>query len=116
MERGVTRAVTADLVKDFPAECIRRQVEVVDWLRETKPKRIKDLGAYLAEAIREDYAAPAGFRSQAERAEGERAELAQKEREVAAREAKARAQAERARVRAYWEDLPPERRAALGFR
>jgi hypothetical protein len=68
VERGVTRAMAADLVRDFPADRIRRQVEVVDWLRETKPKRVKDLGAYLAEAIRKDFAAPAGFKSQAERA------------------------------------------------
>jgi hypothetical protein len=69
VDRGVTRGVAAELVRDFPADRIRRQVEVVDWLRETKPKRVKDLGAYLAEAIRKDFAAPAGFKSQAERAE-----------------------------------------------
>jgi hypothetical protein len=85
----------------------------VDWLRETKPKRVADVGAYLAEAIRKDFATPAGFRSKAERAEAERAELAQKEREEQARQAKARAREERDRVQAYWEALPPERRAAL---
>ena len=71
VERGVTRNVAADLVRDFPEDRIRRQVEVVDWLRETKPKRVKDLGAYLAEAIRKDFAPPAGFRSRAVRAEAE---------------------------------------------
>jgi hypothetical protein len=45
IDRGVTRSVATDLVRGFPADRIRRQVEVVDWLRETKPKRIKDLGA-----------------------------------------------------------------------
>ena len=54
--RGVTRAVAADLVRDFPEDRIRRQIEVVDWLRETKPKRVADVGAYLAEAIRKDFA------------------------------------------------------------
>ena len=111
--RGVTRSVAAELVRDFPEDRIRRQVEVVDWLQETKPKRIKDLGAYLAQAIREDYAAPAGFESQAERAAREAADRAAHEREVEARKAKAREQAERDQVRAYWEALPPERRAAL---
>ena len=67
----MTQSVAADLVRDFPADRIRRQVEVVDWLRETKPKRVKDLGAYLSEAIRKDFAAPAGFKGQAERAEAE---------------------------------------------
>ncbi|MBV8609855.1 MAG: hypothetical protein JO034_20650 [Singulisphaera sp.] len=111
--RGVTRSVAAELVRDFPEDRIRCQVEVVDWLQETKPKRIKDLGAYLAQAIREDYAAPAGFESQAERAAREAADRAAHEREVEAREAKAREREERDRVRAYWEALPPERRAAL---
>jgi Replication initiator protein A len=111
--RGVTGSVAAELVRDFPEDRIRRQVEIVDWLRETKPKRIKDLGAYLAKAIREDYAAPAGFEGRAERAAREAADRAAHDREVAARQSKARAQEERDRVRAYWEALSPERRAAL---
>ena len=109
----MTRGVAAELVRDVPAERIQRQVEVMDWLRETKPKRIKDLGAYLAQAIREDYAAPAGFEGRAERAARETADRAALDREVEAREAKAREQEERDRVRAYWEALPPGRRAAL---
>ena len=40
-------------------------------------------------------------------------ERAALEREVAAREARSRAQTERDRVQAYWEALPPDRRAAL---
>ena len=113
VERGVTRAVAADLVREFPADRIRRQVEVLDWLRETKPTKVKDVGAYLTEAIRKDFATPAGFRSQAERAEAEREEQAQQEREEQARQAKAREREAEDRVRAYWEDLPPGRRAAL---
>ncbi|MBV8607932.1 MAG: hypothetical protein JO034_10790, partial [Singulisphaera sp.] len=99
--------------RDFPEDRIRRQVEVVDWLRETKPQRIKDLGAYLAQAIREDYAAPAGFEGRAERTARETAERAAHDREVAARQATARAREAEARVQAYWEALPPERQAAL---
>jgi len=110
---GVTRSVAAELVRDFPADRIRRQVEVMDWLRETKPKRVKDVGAYLADAIRKDFAPPAGFRSRAERAEAETTARAQQEQQEQARHAKAREQAERDRVQAYWEALPPERRTAL---
>jgi Replication initiator protein A len=113
IDRGVTGSVAADLVRDFPADRIRRQIEVVDWLRETKPKRIKDLGAYLADAIRKDFAAPAGFQSQAERAKAEATARAQQDQQEQARRATARAQAERDRIRAYWEALPPERRTAL---
>ncbi len=66
VDRGVTRSVAADLVRDFPEDRIKTQIERVDWLRETKPKRVKDLGAYLAEAVRKDFAAPAGFAGQAD--------------------------------------------------
>jgi replication initiator protein A len=113
IDRGVSRGVAAGLVRDFPADRITAQLERLDWLRETKPKRVKDLGAYLAKAIREDYAAPAGFEGKAARAAREATERAALDREVEAREAKAHAQAERDRIRAYWEALPPERRAAL---
>ena len=68
-----------------PGGRLRRQIEVLDWLRETKPKRIKDVGAYLAKAIRKDFAAPAGFKSQAERAEAEATVRARREREEQAR-------------------------------
>jgi hypothetical protein len=111
--RGVSRAVAAELAKDFAEDRIRRQIEVVDWLRETKPKRVKDVGAYLADAIRKDFAPPAGFRSRAERAEAEATARAQQEQQELARQSKARAQEERDRIRAYWEALPPGRRAAL---
>jgi hypothetical protein len=113
VERGVTRSVAADLVRDFPADRIRRQVEVVDWLRETKPKRVADVGAYLAEAIRKDFAPPAGFRSQAERAEAEATARARQERDEQARRAKARAREAEARIQAFLAALTPERRAAL---
>jgi hypothetical protein len=113
VKRGMTRGVAAALVRDFPADRITAQLEVVDWLRETKPKRVKDLGAYLADAIRKDFTPPAGFRSQAERAEAEATARAEQDQQEQARRATARAQAERDRVQAYWEALPPERRAAL---
>ena len=111
--RGVTGSVAADLVRDFSEDRIRRQIEVVDWLREHRPKKVKDLGAYLAGAIREEYAAPAGFEGKAERAARETADRAALDREAEALQAKAREREAEARVRAYWEASPPERRAAL---
>ncbi|MBV8233146.1 MAG: hypothetical protein JO329_24470, partial [Planctomycetaceae bacterium] len=113
VDRGVTRSVAAALVHDFPAERIEAQIERSDWLRQTKPKRVQDLGAYLTEAIRQDFAPPAGFRSRAERAAAAATARAQQDRREQARRATARAQAEQDRVWAYWEALPPERRAAL---
>jgi len=113
VDRGVTAATARDLVATHPAERIRAQVEQTDWLRETKPKRVADIGAYLAEAIRKDFAPPAGFRSQAERAEAERAERAQKERDEQARQATARARAVEARVAGYWKGLTPDEQKRL---
>ena len=113
VERGVTRSVVAELVRDFPADRIRHQIEVVDWLRETKPKRIKDLGAYLADAIRKDFAAPAGFKSRAERAEAEATARAEQDQQEQARQARARAQAERDRIQAYRAALTPDERERL---
>ncbi len=113
VERGVTRSVAAGLVRDYPEGRVRAQIERLDWLREKKPKRIADVGAYLTKAIREDYATPAGFEAKAERAVRETAERAALEREAEARKSKARAREAEDRVQAYWEDLPPERRAAL---
>ena len=113
VERGVTRAVAADLVRDFPEERIRAQIEHTDWLRETKPKRVADVGAYLAEAIRKDFAPPAGFRSRAERAEAEATARARRERETEARQAKAREREIETRIAGYWEGLTPAERAAF---
>jgi hypothetical protein len=113
IDRGVTGSVAADLVRDFPADRIRRQVEVVDWLRETKPKRVKDVGAYLAEAIRKDFAAPAGFKGQAERAEAEATARARQEQQERARQATARARAVEAQVQAYWAEQPPDEQKRL---
>ena len=85
----------------------------MDWLRETKPKRVADVGAYLAEAIRKDFAAPAGFKSQAERAEAEATMRARQELEERARQAKAREREERARIVRYWAELTPDEQRRL---
>lgn len=113
IDRGVTRCVAAELVRDFPEELIRAKVDQVDWLQETKPKKVADAGAYLAEAIRKDYAPPAGFLSKAERAEAEATARTQQERREQARRTEARRQEEQARIASYWQGLTPEQRARL---
>ena len=109
----MTKSVAAELVATSPEDRIKAQIKRVDWLREKKPERIADVGAYLTKAIREDYAAPAGFEGRVERAARETAERAAIEREAEARRMKAHARESEARVWAYWEALPPERRAAF---
>ena len=112
VERGVTRAVAAKLVQYFPEERIRAQVEQVDWLRETKPKRVEDVGAYLADAIRKDFAPPAGFKSRAERAEAEA--TARRSRNSGSWPGRRRpARAVEAQVQAYWAEQPPDEQKRL---
>ena len=110
---GVTQSVAADLVRDFPEDRIKAQIEQVDWLRETKPKRIVDVGAYLADAIRKDHAPPARFESKAQRAARETARRAVIEQEAAARRTKAQERQEQDRIKTYRESLTPEQRSAL---
>ena len=113
VERGVTQSVAAALVREFPEARIRAQIERADWLRETKPKRVKDLGAYLAEAVRKDFAAPAGFEGKAERAEAEATARARQEQQELARRATARAREAEARIKAFLAALTPNERATL---
>jgi hypothetical protein len=52
IDRGVTRGVAAELVRDFSEARIKTQIEAVDRTR----RKIKDKAAYLVSAIREDFA------------------------------------------------------------
>lgn len=119
VSRGVTAATAADLVAAYPRDRINRQVEIFDWLSTTKDKRVsKSPAGYLVESIRNDYAAPKGFVSKAEREkkraeELERTKRAQEAKQRAEREQKAREEAEQGRIAAYLEALTAEEREAI---
>ena len=53
---GVTPATAGDLVREHPEEMIRSKVELLDWMSEKHPQKISDPPAYLAAAIRKNYA------------------------------------------------------------
>ncbi|HMB04387.1 MAG TPA: hypothetical protein VKP69_11700 [Isosphaeraceae bacterium] len=90
VSRGVTRGVAAELVRDFPEDRIKAQIENVDRTR----RKIRDKAAYLVSAIREDFATKA-------------IDPPVKSAPVpVARDPKAV-------VDAYWRRLSPEERAAL---
>lgn len=110
IERGVTRAVAVELVRECSAERIKGQIERADWLREKRPSKVKDFGAYLVGAIREDYTTPAGFVSKSEREERDRAEREQRE---GSAKAKAQARETEAKAAAYWAGLTPEQQGRL---
>lgn len=115
--RGMTAVTAREVVRDFPEGRVKAQIERADWLREKKPGKVKDLGAYLVKAIRDDYAPPPGFESKADRArreadEREHRRQDQERRQQEAR-AKAREQEQEALVRDYWKKLTPEDQARI---
>src|SRR5512135_787067 len=109
INRGVTASTAYELVAAYPEEQIRRQLEQTDWLKKKTPNKITNVGAYLAQAIREDFAPPPGFESQADRVKRREAEAAKRheEQEEARRRRadEARARAEQIRILDYWNAL-----------
>lgn len=97
IQRGVTAAIAADLVNLHSEEKIRAQMERLDWLLEKKPDKIEEPAAYLVRAIQNDFAAPKGFISKADR---ERREEAKQARERKAAEERRQKQAAEAREQA----------------
>ncbi|MDG3008370.1 hypothetical protein [Paludisphaera mucosa] len=82
VERGVTAAVAAELVREHAEEKIRAQMERMDWLTAKQPEKIAEPAAYLVQAIKNDYAPPKGYISLAERQRRQEARQA-KERDAA---------------------------------
>jgi hypothetical protein len=115
--RGITPAMAGDLLRDHGEEKVRAQIEQLDWLIATRPKKVADPAAWLVAGIRNGHAAPKGFISKAERerreAERRAQERAQAEQQRRDREQKARAQAQRQAVDAYLARLSPAEREAL---
>jgi len=86
-------------------------------LREKKPGKVKDLGAYLVKAIRDDFAPPAGYESRADRARREAADQERRRQDQERRQQEARAKErereEEALVQDYWRGLTPEDQARV---
>jgi Replication initiator protein A len=118
VQRGVTRARAVALTTKYPMEMIAAKIDVFDWMTASGDKRIgKSPAGYLVKSIEDDYAAPKGFVSKAER---EKQEAAKRESERTAAEAHrsrhekaAREKAERDAIHAYWGALSPGEQAAL---
>lgn len=117
VNRGVTPAVADELVRDYDAEKIRQQLEVLDWHDSTKPGKITEPAAWLVTAIKNGHDVPKKFVSRADRerkieatrkAEQERNEKAQRKRRQEAADRK-----EQADVRAYWNALTPKQQEEL---
>jgi hypothetical protein len=116
--RGVTRATAAELVSTHPAETIQLKIDVFDWMVEKQDKRVaKSPAGYLVTSINDDYAAPQGFVSKAERQQQREAQQARERQAAEGRRRKqeqdAREKAERQAIDGYWESLTPEQQAEL---
>jgi hypothetical protein len=92
-------------------------MDLLDWIREKYPKKVKDPAAWLAVAIRNNYAFPAGYVPKAER---ERREAAERQKQQAdAESTRRKRQAEdqeknsQALIDAYWKELTAEEQARL---
>jgi hypothetical protein len=118
--RGITPAMAADLVREHGEEPIRVQMEHLDWLVETKPRKVADPAAWLVAGIRNGHAAPQGFVSKAERQRREEARQALEREKVEQgrrrREQEARDRAILGEVDAYLKRLTPAEQAALEAR
>lgn len=117
IERNITPTIAAELVRWNAEEKIRAHMERIDWLVEKKPEKVEDPAAYLVGAIRNDYAAPKGFVSKAER---ERRAEAKRRKEKEAIESKRqerqqqeREQAETRMLDDYWQSLSPDDQETL---
>lgn len=71
--RGVSEATAHRLVEEFAEALIGEKLEVFDWLQQHKERSlVKNPAGWLVMSIRNDYAAPQGFRSKREREAQER--------------------------------------------
>jgi hypothetical protein len=116
--RGVTAKSAEKLIHQHPAEFIQLKLDVFDWLWEKQDQRVaKSPAGYLVKSINDDYAAPKGFISKAERRKQQEAQQA-KDRKAAEdrrrqQDQDAREKAERQAIEAYWDSLTPEQQAEL---
>jgi hypothetical protein len=118
IKRGVSDKTAADLVSKHLADAIQAKLDAFDWLVESKDKRIgKSPEGYLVKSICDDYKAPKGFVSAAQRHQQQEARQAREQAEAAERrrqrEEEAHEKAERNAIDAYWNALTPEQQAEL---
>ena len=119
IQRGVTPSTAEQTVASFPAERIRRQLEVFDWLVSKKdPKVSRNPAGFLVSSIKSEYVAPRGFVSR-EEDERRQAQIAAKKRRAEER-AKELADKEEAQhmaregaIQTFWQALSAEERLRL---
>lgn len=66
IKKGVSKAVAADLSKNFPAERIKEKLEFLDYMKK-KGLTVDNPPGFLVDAIKENYSPPAGFVSSSDK-------------------------------------------------
>jgi hypothetical protein len=118
VQRNVTQATAADLVRRHQADAIQEKIDVFDWLMAKHDKRVaRSPAGYLVKSINDNYSVPEGFISKIELQRREDAKVARARKDAETRrqqqQEEARELAERKAVAAYWESLTPEHQAEL---
>lgn len=111
--RGITGAIASDLVAQYPEERIRAQIERVDYLVESKPEKVEDRAAYLVMAIKNDYAAPQGYVSPADREKKAERKAAQARKQAEERRRRQEADERRKQADAFIKTLGVAERSEL---
>ncbi len=117
-KRGVTPKSAVELVKQHQAESIQLKIDVFDWLVEKQDKRItQSPEGYLVKSISDDYKAPRGFISAAERQKQAEAKR-RKDEDAAAtrrqqRDQEAQERDRAAKVNVYLKSLTPDQLSQL---
>ncbi len=118
VNRGVSKSTASDLVAECQAEAIALKLEQFDFLiSRNDPKVSKSPSGYLVTSIRDDYAAPKGFITQAEQSRREEVKQAKAlviaEEKRRKREADSVELAENVAADAYWQTLSPEQQRQI---
>jgi len=112
IKRGVTKIVTAEIVKKYPTQQIEKQVEIFDWLLKVhSPLLEKNPPGFLRKAIEENYQPPKDYLDQQNRKDKEQKKEDRQERWLKYREELIKQDI------ANWDQVPLEKRieGRLGF-
>lgn len=115
--QGITPAIAAGLVRDYDAEKIQTQLDILAWHAEKKPGKISDPAAWLVTAIKNGHALPKGFKTQAQRRQEKEAQEARARKDAEERrqkqEQEASERAEKQMILDRWASLTPKQQAKL---
>lgn len=109
-DRGITPSVAQRLAKRHSEQRILEKIEYLEFLLDAAPDKVTNPKGWLRRAIEDDYAAPDGFQSKAERQR-----VAQAQREQEERLAQSRREHEKAQEKKRQEEAERKRRVVAAI-